>query len=419
MPGWNSSNLLRNDFVSAGRVNRRGIALMASAHVFDDFYQGVVPALLPFLVAERHYSYAAVAGLMLAANVLSSVVQPAFGWWGDRHPRRWLIPAGMLTAAFGVGLVAFSVEYWATWLVIALSGFGIAAFHPEAARAARQAAGNSNRAMSVFALGGNVGFALGSLVATPLLLLTGLRGSVLLVIPAVLMAGILILRLRTVLDGRTGALKRAAHPGGVDDWPAFLRLTVVVVVRSIVFFGTISFVALYFINDFGTSKVLGGAALTVFLVAGAIGTVVGGWTADRLGRLVSIRLGFTLAVPSILGLALAQDWQLAMVFVALSGVTIFMPFAVFVILGQDYLPNRIGIASGVTVGLAVTVGGLFSPLLGSIADATDLRVTFAILGGLTVVALGLAFLLREPSVVHRHPRPVGDTTAEAAEEGAL
>ena len=419
MPGWNSSNLLRNDFVSAGRVNRRGIALMASAHVFDDFYQGVVPALLPFLVAERHYSYAAVAGLVLAANVLSSVVQPAFGWWGDRHPRRWLIPAGMLTAAFGVGLVAFSVEYWATWLVIALSGFGIAAFHPEAARAARQAAGNSNRAMSVFALGGNVGFALGSLVATPLLLLTGLRGSVLLVIPAVLMAGILILRLRTVLDGRTGALKRAAHPGGVDDWPAFLRLTVVVVVRSIVFFGTISFVALYFINDFGTSKVLGGAALTVFLVAGAIGTVVGGWTADRLGRLVSIRLGFTLAVPSILGLALAQDWQLAMVFVALSGVTIFMPFAVFVILGQDYLPNRIGIASGVTVGLAVTVGGLFSPLLGSIADATDLRVTFAILGGLTVVALGLAFLLREPSVVHRHPRPVGDTTAEAAEEGAL
>lgn len=404
--------------MSAGRVNRRGIVLMASAHVFDDFYQGVVPALLPFLVAERHYSYAAVAGLTLAANILSSIVQPAFGWWGDRKPRRWLIPAGMLTAALGVGLVAFSVEYWATWLVIALSGFGIAAFHPEAARAARQAAGNSNRAMSVFALGGNVGFALGSLVATPLLLLAGLGGSVLLVIPAVLMAGILILRLRTVLDGPTGALKRAAHPGGVDHWSAFLRLTAVVVVRSIVFFGTISFVALYFINDFGTSKVLGGAALTVFLVAGAVGTVVGGWAADRLGRLVSIRLGFALAVPSILGLALAQDWQVAMVFVALTGVTIFMPFAVFVILGQDYLPNRIGIASGVTVGLAVTVGGLFSPLLGWIADTTDLRMTFAILAGLTVLALALAFLLREPAVP-RHPRPAGDTTAEAAEEGAL
>ena len=400
-------------------MNRRGVALMATAHVFDDFYQGVVPALLPFLVAERHYSYAAVAGLTLAANVLSSVVQPAFGWWGDRHPRRWLIPVGMLTAAVGVGLVAFSVEYWMTWLVIALAGLGIAAFHPEAARAARQASGNSNRAMSVFALGGNVGFALGSLVATALLLVTGLGGSVLLAIPAVVMAAVLFIRLRTVLDGRTGALKRAVHPPGVDDWPAFLRLTAVVVVRSIVFFGAISFIALYFINDFGTSEVVGGTALTLFLVAGAFGTIVGGWTADRLGRLVSIRLGFALAVPSVLGLALAQNWVVALVFVALAGVTVFMPFAVFVILGQDYLPNRIGIASGVTVGLAVTVGGLFSPFLGWVADATDLRVTFAMLGGLTVVALALAFLLREPAGVPRHPRPAGDATAEAAEEGAL
>lgn len=399
-------------------VNRRGVALMASAHVFDDFYQGVVPALLPFLVAERHYSYAAVAGLVLAANVLSSIVQPAFGWWGDLRPRRWLIPVGLLTAAVGVGLVAISVEYWMTWLVIALSGIGVAAFHPEAARAARQASGNSNRAMSVFALGGNVGFALGSLVATPLLLLTGLRGSALLVIPALLMAGVLVMRLRTVLDGRAGALKQAVHPRGSDDWPAFLRLTAVVVVRSIVFFGSISFIALYFINDFGTSQVVGGAALTVFLIAGAGGTVVGGWVADRFGRLVSIRLGFAFAAPTVLGLALAQDWRLAMVLVALSGAALFMPFAVFVILGQDYLPNRIGIASGVTVGMAVTVGGLFSPLLGVIADATDLRMTFIILAGLTVVALALAFLLREPAVP-RHPRPGGDATAEAAEEGAL
>ena len=399
-------------------MNRRGIALMASAHVFDDFYQGVVPALLPFLVAERHYSYAAIAGLTLAANILSSVAQPAFGWWGDRRPRRWLIPAGILTAGVGVALVAFTTEYWMTWVVIAISGLGIAAFHPEAARAARQASGSSNRAMSVFALGGNVGFALGALVATPLLLMTGLGGSVLLVIPAALMAALLVVRLRTVLDGRAGTQKRSAHPPGVDDWPAFLRLTAVVVVRSIVFFGTISFVALYLINDFGTSEAVGGAALTVFLLAGAVGTVIGGWTADRLGRLVSIRLGFGLAIPAMAGLTLAQDWVVALVFVAACGVTIFMPFAVFVILGQDYLPNRIGIASGVTVGMAVTVGGLFSPLLGWIADATDLRVTFAILAALTVVALALAFLLREPAVP-RHPRPAGDATAEAAEEGAL
>jgi FSR family fosmidomycin resistance protein-like MFS transporter len=232
------------------------------------------------------------------------------------------------------------------------------------------------------------------------------------------MGTLLILRLRTVLDGRAGSAPRHTHPPGIDDWPAFLRLTAVVVVRSIIFFGAITFIALYFINDFGTSEVLGGVALTVFLVAGAVGTLVGGWVADRLGRLVSIRLGFGLAIPAMAGLALAQHWAVALAFVAVAGVTIFMPFAVFVILGQDYLPNRIGIASGVTVGLAVTVGGLFSPLLGWIADATDLRVTFAILAALTVIAMLLAFLLREPAVP-RHPRPPGDATAEAADEGVL
>lgn len=392
---------------------------MASSHLVDDFYQGVVPALLPFLVLERHYSYAAVAGLTLAANMLSSIAQPAFGWWGDRTPRRWLIPAGMLTAALGVSLVAFTPEYWMTFLVLAISGVGISAFHPEAARAARVAAGDSNRAMSIFALGGNLGFAIGALVATPLLLLTGLSGTPLFLIPAMLMAVAIVLWLRRVLDGPVGALRRPAPPPGPDNWPGFLRLTAVVVTRSIVFFGSVSFIALYFIHDFETSAALGGTALTVFLSAGAVGTLVGGWLADRVGRLLSIRLGFALAAPALLGVVLAPNWPVAMGFVALFGIAIFMPFAVVVILGQDYLPNRIGIASGVTVGLAVTAGGLFSPLLGWIADQTDLQVAFGILVVLTLVCLALSFLLREPRATPRHPRPLGDATAEAADEGAL
>jgi FSR family fosmidomycin resistance protein-like MFS transporter len=400
-------------------VNRRGVALMASAHLSDDFYQGVVPALLPFLVAERGYSYAAVAGLTLAATVLSSVAQPAFGWLGDRKARRWMIPAGMLTAALGVGLTGLSASYMATWVLIALSGLGIAAFHPEAARAARQASGDSNRAMSIFALGGNIGFAVGSLVATPLLLATGLRGTLILVVPAAVMATILILKLRRVLDGRTPGKKRQIVVQGVDDWPAFLRLTAVVIVRSIAFFGLISFIALYFIHELHTNAVIGGAALTVFLTCGAVGTLAGGWMADRWGRLISIRIGFALTAPAMAGIVLAPNWPLAMVFVGITGVTIFIPFAVFVILGQDYLPHRIGTASGVTVGLAVSVGGLFTPVLGAIADSIGLQPVLGMLIALPVIALVLTTLLHDPRNGPRHPRRSGDATAQAADEGAL
>lgn len=373
--------------------------MMSVAHAIDDSYQGVVPALLPFFVADRNYSYAAVSGLTLASTLLSSVAQPAFGWWTDRRPRRWLIGAGILTAAAGVGAAGMFTSYAITWLVIAISGLGVAAFHPSAARAVRQAAGNSNRAMSVFAVGGNVGFALGSLIATPVLLVVGLRGTVLLVLPALVMVVILVLRLNSTLDGPAGGRRPSLLPTGEDDWPAFVRLTAVVVVRAVVFFGLTSFLALYFIHGLHTSKAVGGAALSALLVAGGLGTLLGGWLADRVGRLATIRFGLALAIPAIAGLVAFTSVPAAFAFAMLTGVALFIPFSVFVMLGQDYLPNRIGTASGVTVGLAVSVGGLFSPLLGWLADSTSLRFVITVLIVLPAFALVLSLPMRDP-IVH-------------------
>jgi FSR family fosmidomycin resistance protein-like MFS transporter len=387
-------------------VNRRGIALMTSAHVVDDLYQGAVPALLPFLVAERHYSYTAVAGLTLAATVLSSVAQPAFGWWADRSPRRWLIPVGILTAATGIAFAGFASSYLLTWLVIALAGLGIAAFHPEAARAARQAAGDNNRAMSVFAVGGNGGYALGSLVATPVLLVFGLHGTALLVVPAIAMAILIVTRLGVTLDGPTGARRPPVARPGADDWPAFLRLTGVVVVRAILFAGVTSFVALYFIHRLKTSTGVGNTALTTFLVAGACGTLLGGWIADRTERLTAVRVGFAFTVPTMIGLVLAPNVAVAFVFTALAGLGTFIPFGVFVMLGQDYLPNRIGTASGLTVGLAASVGGLFTPPLGWLADHTSLRLMLSTLVVLPAIALGISMFMRDPrSTSAAQPQP--------------
>lgn len=388
-------------------MNRRGIALMTSAHVVDDLYQGALPALLPFLVQQRHYSYTAVAGLTLAATVLSSVAQPAFGWWADRSPRRWLIPGGFLTAAVGIALAGYMPNYVLTWLVIALAGLGVAAFHPEAARAARQAAGDNNRAMSVFAVGGNGGFALGSLVATPVLLVAGLHGTALLIAPAIVMAVIIVTRLDTVLDGPRGRPARGATTAGTDDWPAFVRLTGVVIMRAILFAGVTSFIALYFIRRLDTSTGVGDSALTTYLIGGAIGTLLGGWIADRTQRLTAMRFGFAVTAPIMLGLVLAPNVPVAFVFSAFAGVGTFIPFGVFVMLGQDYLPNRIGTASGLTVGLAASVGGLFTPPLGWLADHTSLRLMLATLIVLPAIALGITFFMHDPrGSRERHTEPI-------------
>jgi FSR family fosmidomycin resistance protein-like MFS transporter len=250
--------------------------------------------------------------------------------------------------------------------------------------------------MSIFALGGNAGYALGSLVATPVLLAVGLRGTALLVLPAVVMALILSRTVGRTLDGRTGRRVVPEMPTGRDDWRSFLTLTAVVVIRSIRFFGVTSFIALYFIHHLGASEVVGGAALTVFLVTGAVGTLLGGWLGDRFNPLVSIRTGFLLAIPALAGVVLAGSVPLAMIAVAVAGISSYLPFSVFVLLGQDYLPNRIGTASGVTVGLAVSIGGLANPLLGALADATSLRLTLTVLIALPVLALVVASFLRLP-----------------------
>ncbi|MEO7127163.1 MAG: MFS transporter [Nakamurella sp.] len=376
--------------------NNRGIALVASAHVSDDIYQGVIPALLPFFVAERQYSYAAIAGITLAATVLSSVAQPLFGVWADKRSRRWMIGGGISLAAIGVALAGWMPNYPLTWIIVALSGLGIAAFHPEAARAARQAAGRSNTGMSIFALGGNAGYALGSIIATPVLLGLGLRGTALLIIPAVVMVAILARYLTPTLDRPTARGTKPAMPTGNDDWPAFLTLTGIVVIRSILFFGFTSFIALYFINHLGTSQVTGGAALTTFLVCGAIGTFMGGWMGDRFNPLISIRVGFAIALPALAGVLMVTSLPLAFLFVAIAGIASYLPFSVFVLLGQDYLPNRIGTASGVTVGLGVSIGGLANPLLGWLADATSLRTALAVLLVMPVAALVVSLFMKLP-----------------------
>ena len=377
------------------------LALLAATHTVDDLYQGAVPALLPFLALERHYTYAGLTSLTLAATFLSSAVQPAFGVITDRHRLGWLIAAGLLVAGIGVGLSGLGDSYAITWLAIALSGVGVAAYHPEATRTARGVAGDSTQAMSWFSVGGNIGIALGPLVVTPVLLATGLRGSPLLALPAVAMAALLAVRRPWQRAHAVGQARRSAADGPADrprrdDWRSFARLTAVVTTRSIAYFGVASLLALFVIRRFHEPTAVGSAALTAFVAAGAVGSLSGGWLADRWCRLATVRLGYLCAIPALVLLAAAPDAAVAFGAAIAAGLALYLPFAVQVTLGQDYLPNRIGTASGVTLGLAISIGGLAAPLFGYLADRYGLAVSLAVLAALPVASLILAAPLREP-----------------------
>src|SRR5918912_4465482 len=165
------------------------MAALASGHCATDFAGGALPALLPFFVDKFELSYTLAAAAMLASAISSSVVQPLFGFWSDRRGAIWLLPAGVLLAGVGMAFAAVAPSYWLVLLLVVVSGLGTAAYHPEGSKFAAYAGGRRRAsAMSLFSIGGNIGYALGPTIATPPVLAFGLDGGLFLAIPAVVIA---------------------------------------------------------------------------------------------------------------------------------------------------------------------------------------------------------------------------------------
>ncbi|WP_202487203.1 MULTISPECIES: MFS transporter [unclassified Streptomyces] len=373
---------------------------MSVGHACVDVYQGAVASLIPFFVAERAYTYAAASGIVLAASLLSSVAQPLFGALTDRRALPWLLPVSTVLGGLGIALSGLTGSYPLTLVFVAVSGIGVAAYHPESARIARIAGRGSHIAMSWFSLGGNLGFAAAPILVTAVVSTGGLHHSPLLVIPA-LAGSVLCLPVLRAL-GRTRRVTRAAGPAqttktpgtdtdtasnlnsapnlgtwvGTDDKTSFVKLSLAVACRSVAFIGLSTFLAFYVRQRTGGGPAAGTAALAVLYLGGAVGTVLGGRLADRWDRVTAVRRSYLLSVAAVAGVVFVPG-PAVYVFVALTSAGLYVPFSLQITLGQDYLPSRVGTASGITLGLAVSIGGLASPLMGGLADATSLRTALA------------------------------------------
>jgi FSR family fosmidomycin resistance protein-like MFS transporter len=391
-------------------VDRRAMAGLSAGHLFTDLNQGAVAALLPFLISERGLSLAAAGALVFAATVSSSIVQPLFGIFSDRRPIPALMPLGVLLAGCGMALVGVAPNYPLIMLCVVLSGIGVAAFHPEAARFANYVSGSGRaRGMSFFSVGGNAGFALGPALTTPLVVLFGVPGALFLALPAVVMAGVLFHELPRMLGFKPEVVeseggKAAASP---EHWGPFALMIGVVIVRSFVYFGLVAFVASYYERVLDMSPAVGNAALTLMLFGGAAGTLTMGPLADRFGRRTVLGASMLLLPPLIFCFTLAGPF-VGMALLVLVGATTVGTFGVTVVMGQEYLPERIGLAAGITMGLSIGLGGVGAPLLGLIADSSGLHFTMLVIAALPAVGLLLALTLPRREVGRFANRPHGN-----------
>ena len=383
------------------------MAALSSGHLATDLAQGSLPALLPFLRDKYDLSYTMAAALVLAATISSSLIQPAFGVWSDARGALWLLPAGVALAGAGMAGAAVAPSYPLIVVAVLIAGVGVAAYHPEGSKFASYVSGARRASgMSFFSVGGNVGFALGPVYASSLILALGLNGGLLLALPGFLVAAGLIACLRYLQEfAPESATSQVVAPPRAERRGLKLLL-VVVGLRSVAHMGLFTFIPLWEVHK-GHGKAYATMVLALFLFAGAVGTLLGGPLADRFGRRPVLRWSFVAATPLIL-VYVVVGGPVGVLSLVLAGATVIGTFGVSLVMSQEYMPGRVGMASGLSIGLAIGLGGIAALTLGAVADAVDLRTAVLATAAGPAVAL-LVSLLLPPAPVRRPVEPLAAT----------
>ena len=370
---------------------------LSGGHLATDFASGSVPALLPFFTAEFDLSYTLTAVLMLAVLVSSSLLQPLFGLWSDRHGALWLLPAGLAFAGIGLGLAASAPSYGVLLVLIFISGVGIAAFHPEGAKFAVFVSGRKRASgMSLFNIGGNTGYALGPIIVTPLVLWLGLSfGGLVAAIPVVLCSVAMLVVLPYLARQRPPLPVGGTAVAGEDNVRAMVILGGVIGLRSVAWFGLLTFVPLWIVS-LGHSTAAGNRLLSLMLLSGALGTLLLGPLADRYGLRRTLLVAQSLLAPMILVFVLVGGLA-GVVALMVIGMCVVGTFGVTMVLSQLYLPRHVGLASGLSIGLAMGLGGIAAVALGGIADAVNLETALICSALAPVLGVVLCFFLPAPA----------------------
>ncbi|AXH07556.1 MFS transporter [Limosilactobacillus fermentum] len=259
-------------------------------------------------------------------------------------------------------------------------------------------------ALSVFSFGGNLGFACGPITVTLVANALGISGVGLFILVgggvALLLAHYFpAMRRQSAQHWQQKRQRESGSPVPVkDDWRHFAILACVLFGRSIIFYGLNTFLVLYWMHILKQSNTSGSLALSVLFIVGATRTIIGGHLVDHIGAVKTIRFAFTIMPFLLLAFSLTKSVIVASALLLPIGMLIFIPYSAIVLLGQRYLPNQMGLASGVTLGLAISIGGIATPFLGQVADATSLITVFFILTAVALIPMGAAYFIIEPTI---------------------
>ena len=368
-------------------------------HCINDFGQGSLAALIPFFIANFGLNYYQSASIIFCNTIVASVAQPILGYVADRWRVPWFIPVGFSITLISISAIALATSYEMILALSLIAGLGAALFHPEAALLVNRMQSNElGNAMGRFAVGGSAGFALGPLLAGGVYVF---GGQFLWLFTAIALIGVLLYMYAFTGSAATDAAGESKSSAkstntGANDWVSFGKLFFVIASRSILFSVLSIFIPILYITVINGEARASSLALTMYFAMGAVLTYMGGALSDKLGFLKTVRLGNLIFLPSVLVFIFVPNiWGFfgAMIPMAFG---VFSQYGPITVLGQKYLAKNAGFASGITLGLGITLGGLVAPYVGHLADIYDVQTALMTLIPVGLMGLLMSLWLKEP-----------------------
>ncbi|MBM4347116.1 MAG: MFS transporter [Deltaproteobacteria bacterium] len=382
------------------KMNKKVLGLLSTAHFVTDLNQGAIPALLPFFKEALNLSYTMAGTILLSANLTSSIIQPVFGHLSDRKPMSWFLPLAPIVACVGLSVSGFMTNYFLLLACIILSGIGIAIFHPEGFKTAHFFTGEKKATgMSIFAVGGNLGIALGPVLGLLLVTYLGLRGILGMIVPGILIAGILFYYLSEITSpvqlAHREAKKEEKRPLTKNQKWTFFLLVTIATIRAWVQFGLATYIPFYYIDYLKENPLYAGKLVSTFLISGAAGTLIGAPLADRWGHKKFLNITLLLSSPFLL-LFYYSSGFISFILLGIAGMVLVSSFALTTVMAQATLPQHLGIASGMMVGFTMSAGGIGVTVLGAIADTWGVPMAMKTTLVLPLIAFGLSLIVKYP-----------------------
>jgi len=382
------------------QFNLKVLLILSLGHLVVDIYQGALPAILPFLKEKLELSYALTGMILMASNFTSSILQPLFGYVSDKKAMAFLLPLGLLAAGVGFSLLPFSRHLALILGLVVISGLGVASYHPEGYKTAHFFTGQrAATGMSIFSVGGNIGFSLGPILSMYIIHAFGFSVLPVIVVPALLCVAVVLANRRTIM------MPVAVHSEAVKrDVPRISKLAytslgmviLIVVMRSWTQIGLMTYIPFYYIDYLKGDPLFAGKLVFVFLFCGAVGTLAGAPIADRFGHRFFVRLSMLLTTVTLPVMFIPAVEKSILLFVVLGfqGMLLVSSFSVTIVMAQKLLPSKLGIASGLMVGFAIGTGGLGVTILGVVADHYGVPTALYSIAILPLVGFILSMFLR-------------------------